>query len=153
VQAVALAGVHCPPQLVPAPAHVPRAPCGLPAGTCAQVPSDAVRSQAMHCSVQGVLQQTPSTQKPDWHWFAPWQGRPLPIVPHDPLLHAFGDTQSAGPPQRSAQPLPSGRHMNGAHDSPGPAPAQAPRPSQRASRTKVLLLLSQAASPHTVVSS
>src|SRR6187551_4028994 len=26
------------------------------------------RSQAMHCSLHGVLQQTPSTQNPDWHW-------------------------------------------------------------------------------------
>jgi len=55
-----------------------------------------------------------------------WQGSPLPIAPHDPLLQAFGATQSPVPPQRSAQALPSGRHMNGAHDSAGPPPAQAP---------------------------
>src|SRR6476619_2575293 len=79
VQAVALAEVHCPAQDVPAPAQAPRAPCGLPAGTCAQVPSDAVRSHAMHVSVQGPLQKTPPTQNPDWHWVAPWHGRPLPI--------------------------------------------------------------------------
>src|SRR4051794_36013705 len=65
VQAVALAAVHWPPHIAPAPAHADRPPCGLPAWTCVHVPSDAVESQAMHCSVQGVLQQTPSTQKPD----------------------------------------------------------------------------------------
>jgi hypothetical protein len=37
----------------------------LPATTGLQVPSAALVSQAMHCSPQGALQQTPSTQKPD----------------------------------------------------------------------------------------
>jgi hypothetical protein len=153
VQAVALAAVHCPPHVDPTPAQPERPPCGLPAGTCAHVPSDAVRSQAMHCSVQGALQHTPSTQKPDWHWLAPWQGRPLPIGPHDPPPQAFGWTHSEVEPQRSAQPLPSGRHMKGAHDSAAPAAAQAPKPSQWASWTNVLLPLSQDASPQTVVAS
>jgi len=107
----------------------------------------------MHCSVQGALQQTPSTQKPHWHWPVLRQGTPLQIVLHDTFLHCLGNTHSVAPPQRSAQALPSGLHMNGAHDRPAAAAAQDPRPSQRASGKKVLLPFSQAASPQTVVSS
>ena len=73
----------------------------------------------MHCSPHGALQQTPSTQNPDWHWPASRQGRPLPIRPHDPLLQTSGATQSAVELQRSAHDLPSGRQVNGAHDSAG----------------------------------
>jgi hypothetical protein len=67
VHDVALAAVHWPAQAVPAPAQAGRAPCGLPAATGLQVPSAALVSHARHCSVHGALQQTPSTQKPDWH--------------------------------------------------------------------------------------
>src|SRR5204863_7411512 len=61
----ALAPVHCPPQLVPPPPQAGRAPCGLPPVTGLHVPSAVVVSHAMHCSLHGALQQTPSTQKPD----------------------------------------------------------------------------------------
>src|SRR5262249_45350548 len=63
----------------PCPSHVPSRPqvatsdiahvvarrgfC--PAGTGAHVPIDSWVLHAMHVSVQAVLQQTPSTQKPD----------------------------------------------------------------------------------------
>ena len=65
VHDVALAAVHWPAQLLPAPPQAGRAPCGSPAATWLQVPSAALVSHAMHCSVQGALQQTPSTQNPD----------------------------------------------------------------------------------------
>jgi hypothetical protein len=97
VHDVALAAVHCPAQRVPAPAQAGRAPCGLPATTGLQVPSAALVSHAMHCSPQGALQQTPSTQNPDWHCPASWHGKPLPISPHEPFVHALASTQSPSP--------------------------------------------------------
>jgi hypothetical protein len=65
VHAVALAAVHWPPQAVPAPPHAGRDPRGLPAGTWLHVPTVPATSHAMHCSEQGALQHTPSTQNPD----------------------------------------------------------------------------------------
>jgi hypothetical protein len=62
---VALAGEHWPPQSGSVAVQGARPPCGLPDGTCPQVPSNPATSQAMHCSVQAALQQTPSTQNPD----------------------------------------------------------------------------------------
>src|SRR5437773_2178133 len=126
VHDVALAAVHCPPQLVPPPAQGPRAPCGSPATTGLQVPSAALVSQAMHCSVQGALQQTPSTQNPDWHCPASWHARPLPIRPQEPSTHAFAPTQSPFPLHLSAQRLPSPLQAKGAHEMPPPAAAQVP---------------------------
>jgi hypothetical protein len=44
------------------PSHAVRVPCGWPAETSEQVPTLPLMSQALHCSVHVVLQQTPSTQ-------------------------------------------------------------------------------------------
>ena len=91
--------------------------------------------------MQGALQQTPSTQNPDWHWLALWQGRPLPISPHEPPLQVFGWTHSDDEPQQSAQPLPSGRQVNGAQESAAPVGGAAPTPSQWASAVKRIAAL------------
>jgi len=107
----------------------------------------------MHCSEQGALQQTPSTQNPDWHWLPPWEGRPLPISPHEPPLQVFGCTHSDDEPHWSAQPLPSGRQVNGAQESAAPVAAQVPAPWPWAYGVNALLPLSQDAAPQTVVAS
>jgi hypothetical protein len=76
----------------------------------------------------------------------------LPIGPHDPFVHAFGATQSAGPLHESAQALPFALQTNGAQEIPAPA-THDPWPSQRASGWKVLLAPSQLPARHAVVSS
>jgi hypothetical protein len=40
------------------------------------VPIAPAASQAWHWPPQAASQQTPSTQKPVWHWFAPEQAAP-----------------------------------------------------------------------------
>jgi hypothetical protein len=83
------------PQLVPvgrrqtpAPLHVPSLPQALaesvaqtlrgssPAGTGLQIPAEPARLQTEHNSVQGVPQQTPSTQYPLAHWEVAVQAAP-----------------------------------------------------------------------------
>jgi hypothetical protein len=60
---------HCPAQAVPSPVQAGRPPCGAPV-TGVQVPTEPATSQAAQVSVQALLQQTPSTLNPLWHWFA-----------------------------------------------------------------------------------
>jgi hypothetical protein len=84
---------HVPPHVVPAPAQAVRAPWGAPL-TCVQLPG--VTSHASHCPVQPLLQQNPSTQKPDLHipfdaHRSPSSSRPW----HLPAMHTAGATQSA----------------------------------------------------------
>jgi hypothetical protein len=104
----------------------------------------------MHCSAQGPLQQTPSTQNPDRHWLASRQASPLPIWPHEPPWHWFCPSQSDILLHVSAQRLPSDLHLNGAQASGAPVGAQCPCPSQRISGCTMSSLLSQVALAHTV---
>jgi hypothetical protein len=48
----------------------------VPDGTGVHVPAEPGWLQASQEPEQALLQQTPSTQKSDWHWLAPLQGCP-----------------------------------------------------------------------------
>ena len=89
--------------------------CGSsrPAGTSTQRPGDPVRAQLRHAPSQALSQQTPSTQKFDWHSSFALHETPLPLLPHDPLTQALGFTQSSSLVQVVAQPEPV--HMKGSH--------------------------------------
>ncbi len=52
-------------QLLPSVAHLARPLCGCPPTTLEQVPMERAMSHAWHCPVHAVLQQYPSTQKPE----------------------------------------------------------------------------------------
>jgi len=108
VQALAFAAVHCPAQPVPAPAHPGRIPCGLPAVTGLQVPRAALVSHARHCSVHGVLQQTPSAQKPDWHSRSTSQACPLARSgTHAPSSQVLPSVQPVSSSQTSGHAAPT----------------------------------------------
>jgi hypothetical protein len=53
--------------------------------------------------VQAVSQQTPSAQKPEWHWPAVPHGWPGPRRPQLPFTQACGDAQSASEVHSSRQ--------------------------------------------------
>ena len=55
--------VHAPPEAHAGHEHCPTLPVAL---------------QAPPGTLQASLQQTPSTQLPDWHWGPDWQTDPLP---------------------------------------------------------------------------
>ncbi len=66
LHAVVVTPSHAAPQLVGVAVHALRDPCGAPfAGE--HVPIAPLTSQAWHCPVQPLSQQTPSTQKPEPH--------------------------------------------------------------------------------------
>jgi hypothetical protein len=67
---------QAPSQTLPLVMQAGRVPAGMPV-TGEQVPSAFTRLQAAHWSVQLVLQQTPSAQKPAWHWFKLVQAAPI----------------------------------------------------------------------------
>lgn len=57
----------------------------LPAETTAHVPTEPARLQRLQPPSQSVLQQTPSTQLPDWHWLFEEQLAPNPsLLTHEP---------------------------------------------------------------------
>jgi hypothetical protein len=67
-------------------------PGSVPAMTEPQAPSAPVpfmaAEHAWQRPLQAVLQQTPSTQKPEVHWLAVVQGPPSPAgITHAPPLH------------------------------------------------------------------
>jgi hypothetical protein len=67
-----------PLQALPSDSQGGRAPCGWPwFGTGAHVPTEPGTSQAWHWPVQAALQHTPSTHRPDRHWFAASQPAPF----------------------------------------------------------------------------
>ena len=66
---------QAPPHVVPSEAQAVRDPCGAPT-TGVHAPAFPGTSQAWHSPSQAALQQTPSTQKLDPHWFAPPQAAP-----------------------------------------------------------------------------
>jgi hypothetical protein len=72
-----------------------------PLSTLAQVPAVlvCVPLQVLHrppdvASAQSVLQQTPSVQKPLWHWLALVQAAPFTFRPQELLTQVLGGTQS-----------------------------------------------------------
>lgn len=96
---------------LPAPSHVPfspqvvralatqRALGSLPPKTTGEhVPTlpatRQLRQVPVVASEQVVLQQTPSVQFPLKHCVPPVQLAPFGFLPHDPLMHVFGLTQS-----------------------------------------------------------
>ena len=71
--------LHDPPHgAAPEPVHAVRDPCGCPLGTRTHVPTLPPTSHALHCEVQLVSQQTPSTQLPVAHWVPTVHTCPLP---------------------------------------------------------------------------
>jgi hypothetical protein len=73
----------------------------VPAGTLAQVPGGVVEVplHVLHkppvvASAQALLQQTPSVQKPLWHWLALEQVAPFTLRPQEPFTQVAGGTQS-----------------------------------------------------------
>jgi hypothetical protein len=82
------------PSQVPSSPHVETSAAGQslasrgapPAGTKLHSPDDPWTSHALQLSVQEVLQQTPSTQKPLWQSAAQPQAAPFILVPLPPSL-------------------------------------------------------------------
>ena len=68
-----------PPQVSPAPVQAARGAAGAPVEG-RQAPRLAARLQASHCPPHEVLQQTPSAQKPLWHWWSRAQTVPSPCL-------------------------------------------------------------------------
>jgi hypothetical protein len=69
------AGVHTPATQPSPSAQRPRGSCTAMTGR--QVPTKPFRSQREHAPLQGLSQQTPSSQEPLWHWFEAVQAVPL----------------------------------------------------------------------------
>lgn len=84
---------------------------------------------AWHCPVQPEAQQTPSTQKPDWHWSAALQAAPCARsgwqVPSEARQWELA-TQSSAPAQLALQAF--GPQVYGAHGV--VVSVQVPLPSQ-----------------------
>lgn len=101
--------LHVPEQ-AGSPPHSARAGCAVRWGvpvTGAQVPIEPFMSQASHCPVQALSQQTPSTQLPFAHSPAVEQLWPLGLPMQVWLLQTGRfDGQSAAPQQWLALPLP-----------------------------------------------
>ena len=84
-----------PPQSEPSVAHAARPPRGSPIAG-AHTPTLPVTLQASHCPAHGASQQTPSTQLPVAHWFAPPQAVPSESLgTHTPAEHQSPKMQSA----------------------------------------------------------
>lgn len=73
----------------------------VPAGTLVQVPGGTVEVplHVLHkppllASAQALLQQTPSVQKPLWHWLALEHVAPFTLRPQEPFTQVAGGTQS-----------------------------------------------------------
>jgi hypothetical protein len=67
-----------------------------PSATGLHVPIDPARLQRSHCPLHAVLQQTPSAQRPDWHWDERVQAVPNGARPvHPPSRHDAVAAQSA----------------------------------------------------------
>lgn len=93
------------------------------AGSGVQVPTLPATLHASHAPAQGLLQHTPSTHWPDWHWDPVVQAAPLaeeggepPHVPEAQLLdrHSFGAVQVAPSAFRATQ-APPPQYLVGPH--------------------------------------
>jgi hypothetical protein len=91
-----------------------------PAGTNVQTPGDPWVLQARHLSVQAVLQQTPSTQKPLWQSLAQAQLSPgFPVPPASAVqwpASVDASMRPGGPPPPDEQPA-TASAINSAMDS------------------------------------
>ena len=96
----------------------------VPALTGAQVPSDEpvlLWTHAWHCPLHGVLQQTLSTQLPDWHSEPRLHGWPLGRGGTQlPPWQTKPGAQGSKLLQLEAQLVPAALQPNGAHGKPGP---------------------------------
>ncbi len=99
-----------------------------PAATDEQVPARSLWLQLTQAPVQALLQQTPSTQKPDAHWLASVQLVPVICLPQLPLRHLIPGAQSPSDAQRVTQALAAVSQPNGAQIFTAPA-TQLPAPS------------------------
>ena len=91
------------------------------------MPSVADRLHVWQVPVQGVLQQTPSAQNPDWHSAPVAHAFPSALSPQEPLVHTAGEAQSESAVQVALQTL--APHWNGKHElvagvTHAPAPSQ-----------------------------
>ena len=96
------------------PAHAACPEAGAPVVSRVQVPLLPERLHALHCSVQGVLQQTPSAQKPVEHSPALEQG-PLVFFGTQVMPSQYEPAPQAMPAQLEAQVLLSAVHTLLAH--------------------------------------
>jgi hypothetical protein len=108
------------PRVIAVPLHVAGAqlPSGSwPSGIGAHVPSDCVVSDfahAWHVPVQAVLQQTPSTQKPEVHWRPDVQAAPLPDFRMQPVEPQYAlASQSVWSTQLVRHAAPVAAHLYG----------------------------------------
>jgi hypothetical protein len=101
---------HVPSSLQLAGASALQSPCGsAPFDALPQVPSTPPLLAAEHAwqtPLHAELQQTPSTQKPDWHWSAIVHAWPLgACATHAPLEQSDPCTQSRSEAHGLAHPL------------------------------------------------
>jgi hypothetical protein len=115
-----------PQEATPMSVHMRRGSL-LPPGVMVQVPGAEARAQLRQAPVQALLQQTPSTQKPERHSPAPPQVWPGSLGPQLPFTQARPVSQSALVVQRELHAPPT--QANGVHGC-TPGGRQVPRPSQ-----------------------
>jgi hypothetical protein len=70
--------------------HCPGTAGGWPGGTGAHRPGESGRLQRWQVPSQALLQQTPSTQKPDWQAAAQLQAAPAGNLSTGGVAHACG---------------------------------------------------------------
>jgi hypothetical protein len=100
-----------------------------PAATGAQMPGPSVWLQVTQGPVQALLQQTPSTQKPEAHWLASLQGAAVCRLPQLPFTHLMFAAQSLSEAHCVRQALVAASQLNGEQILAGPV-TQLPAPSQ-----------------------
>jgi hypothetical protein len=91
---------------VPLFTHMPRG-SAAPAGTLVQRPRELLSAHDTQVPTHALLQQTPSTQNPDWQSAMPVQIWPLGFLPQLPAVQTLGDTQSSLPVHDARQALPA----------------------------------------------
>ncbi len=125
--------MQVPAQAEPSLSHAPRVPRGNPV-TAEQVPTDPATLHASHCPEHPLSQQTPSTHRPETHWFTAAQRAPfVPFGLHWPASQKC--------PTHSASPLHVALHAlapqrKGVHAD-VEAAGQAPAPSHDAEAVAV----------------
>jgi hypothetical protein len=105
---------------MPAPSHSPSSPQvaapsvgqsdtlrgAAPAASLVQVPTRPGAAQVLQPPVQAVEQQTPSAQKPLWHWQSPVQLAPM-SCPGPSDMHAAPEPSVEAPSEVAPSTLPS----------------------------------------------
>lgn len=99
-----------------------------PSAVGQQVPTRPLWLQLTQGPLQATLQQNPSAQNPEAHWFAAVQTAPMGRLPQLPFTHLTFAAQSASDEQVVTQALVLASQVNGAQMVAGPG-VQVPAPS------------------------